>query len=254
MITVGFCNLKGGVGKTTACQNIAVALARMGRRVAILDMDPQSNLSASFGVVAEETTPHVFDFLSGSASWDEVVIQKEGVDIMPSALDLIMVELHPEGSIGKDTLLKDALSSVSPNRYDFVFFDSPPQLGVFTRNVIAASDKLLIPIDGGFYGLSGLRLLNDAIPLFRERLNPNLSILGILLTRHNPSVFMHKEVAAEVKSFFGSLLFDAYIRQNVALVEAGSFGESIFSYDAACNGACDYEKAAREFSGRCEHD
>jgi chromosome partitioning protein len=217
-------------------------------------MDPQSNLSASFGVVAEETTPHVFDFLSGGAGWDEVVIQKEGVDVMPSALDLIMVELHPEGSVGKDTLLKDALSSLDPNRYDFVFFDSPPQLGVFTRNVVAASDKLLIPIDGGFYSLSGLRLLNEAIPLFKERLNPGLSILGILLTRHNPKVFMNKEVASEIKNFFGPLLFEAYIRQNVSLVEAGSFGESIFSYDASSNGAHDYEKAALELIGRCEHD
>lgn len=226
----------------------------MGRRVAILDMDPQSNLSASFGVVAEETTPHVFDFLSGNASWDEVLIKKEGIDIIPSAIDLIMVELHPEGSIGKDTLLKDAILSIESDRYDFVFFDSPPQLGVFTRNVIAASDNLLIPIDGGFYGLSGLRLLNEAIPLFKERLNPNLSILGILLTRHNPNVFIHKEVAAEIKNFFGDLLFDAYIRQNVSLVEAGSFGESIFSYDASSNGARDYEQAALEFIGRCEHD
>jgi chromosome partitioning protein len=226
----------------------------MGRRVAVVDMDPQSNLSLSFGIEVTESQPHIFDFLSGTARWDDIVMRKEGVDIIPSALDLVMVELHPEGQIGKDTLLKETLSTVDPSRYDFVFFDSPPQLGVFTRNVLVASDRLLIPLDGGFYSLSGLRLLNGAIPLFRERLNPNLSLLGVLLTRHNPGVFIHKEVAAEISNFFGPLLFEAYVRQNVSLVEAGSVGASVFAYDPSSNGARDYEQAALEFLKRCDHE
>jgi chromosome partitioning protein len=254
LITVGFCNLKGGVGKTTACQNLAVALARMGRRVAVVDMDPQSNLSASFGIEAGENQPHVFDFLSGTAQWDEIVRRREDVDILPSALDLVMVELHPEGQIGRDTLLKDALARVDPGRYDFVFFDSPPQLGVFTRNVLAASERLLVPVDGGFYSLSGLRLLHSAIPLFRERLNPVLSILGILLTRHSPNIFIYREVAAEISNFFGPLLFGAYVRQNVSLIEAGSLGASVFAYDLSSNGARDYEQVAREFVKRCDDE
>ena len=247
MITVGCCNLKGGVGKTTACQNLAVALTRLGQRVAIVDMDPQSNLSSSFGLEPEENEPHLFDLLNGTADWDEVVKQREGVDVVPSTLDLVMVELHPEGAIGRDTLLKEALASLNPDRYDFLFFDSPPQLGVFTRNVLSASERLLIPLDGGFYSLSGLRLLHQAVPLFRERLNPQLSILGILLTRHNPSLFMHREVAAEVKRFFGDLFFQTHVRQNVSLVEAGSLGTSVFGYDEKSNGAQDYERVALEF-------
>jgi chromosome partitioning protein len=231
---------------------LAVALARAGRRVAIVDMDPQSNLSTSFGIEVLESQPHAFDFLSGAARWDEVAVRKEGVDIVPSTLDLVMVELHPEGQIGRDTLLKDALADVSPDRYDFVFFDSPPQLGVFTRNVLVASKFLLVPIDGGFYSLSGLRLLHHAIPLFKERLNPALSILGILLTRHNPNILIYREVAAEIANFFGDLLFGAYIRQNVTLVEAASLGVSVFSYDLSSNGAHDFEKAALEFLGRCD--
>ncbi|MDR1979841.1 MAG: ParA family protein [Synergistaceae bacterium] len=252
MITVGFCNFKGGVGKTTACQNLAVALARAGRRVAIVDMDPQSNLSTSFGIEVLESQPHTFDFLSGTARWDEVVVRRENIDIAPSTLDLVMVELHPEGQIGRDTLLKDALSTIAPDRYDFLFFDSPPQLGVFTRNALAASDFLLVPIDGGFYSLSGLRLLHHAIPLFRERLNPKLSILGILLTRHNPNIFIYREVAAEIANFFGDLLFGAYVRQNITLVEAASLGVSVFAYDLSSNGAHDYEKVALEFLKRCD--
>jgi chromosome partitioning protein len=252
LITVGFCNLKGGVGKTTACQNLAVALVEMGKRVAVMDMDPQSNLSTSFGIQVGEDQLHIVDFLTGSASWDEIVIRKEGVDVVPGTLDLVMVELHPEGQIGKDTLLRDALGSLAPDRYDFVFFDSPPQLGIFTRNVLSACERLLIPLDGGFYSLEGLRLLNQAVPLFHERLNPNLSLLGILLTRHNPATFICREVAREVRSFFGDLLFDAYVRQNVSLTEAGSLGVSVFAYDHSSNGARDYGKVALEFLRRCD--
>ena len=252
MISVGFCNLKGGVGKTTACQNLAVALARKKKRVAVVDMDPQSNLSTSFGIEIAENQPHVFDLLSGAASWDEVVHKKEGVDIVPSTLDLVMVELHPEGAIGRDTLLKETVAKLDRDRYDFLFFDSPPQLGVFTRNVLSASEQLLIPLDGGFYSLAGLRLLNQVIPLFRERLNPSLSLLGILLTRHNPGVFMHREVAVEVSSFFGKSMFSAYVRQNVSLTEAGSLGLSVFAYDPLSNGAADYEQLALEFIKRCK--
>ena len=252
MISVGFCNLKGGVGKTTACQNLAVALARMGRRVAVMDMDPQSNLSISFGIEVAENQPHIFDLLSRAAGWNDMVVHREGVDVIPSTLDLVMVELHPEGQIGKDTLLQEAIADLDPDRYDFLFFDSPPQLGVFTRNVLAASQRLIIPIDGGFYSLSGLRLLHQAIPLFRERLNPALSLAGILLTRHNPNIFMHREVATEIRSFFDSLLFESYVRQNVSLVEAGSLGASVFAYDPSSNGAGDYQRVALEFLKRCD--
>jgi chromosome partitioning protein len=243
------------VGKTTACQNLAVALAEMGKRVAVMDMDPQSNLSISFGIEVAEDQLHIVDFLTGAASWDEIVVQKEGVDIVPGTLDLVMVELHPEGQIGRDTLLKEALGRLAPDRYDFIFFDSPPQLGIFTRNVLAACERLLIPLDGGFYSLEGLRLLNQAVPLFKERLNPDLSLLGVLLTRHNPSVFICREVAREVRSFFGPLLFDTYIRQNVSLTEAGSLGVSVFAYDPSSNGARDYGGVAIEFLRRCDiHD
>jgi chromosome partitioning protein len=224
----------------------------MGKRVAVVDMDPQSNLSLSFGIEVVEDQPHAFDLLSGAARWDEVLVRREGVDIAPSSLDLVMVELHPEGQIGKDTLLKEVVSAIGEDRYDFLFFDSPPQLGVFTRNVLSASDRLIVPVDGGFYSLSGLRLLYNAIPLFKERLNPELSFLGVLLTRHSPNVFIHREVAAEIRNFFGNLLFDAYVRQNVSLVEASSLGISVFSYDTASNGARDYENVTLEFLKRCD--
>ena len=235
MLIIGFCNLKGGVGKTTACQNVAVGLARSGKRVAVLDMDPQSNLSASFGISVAPGALQIFDLLSREARWDDVVSSKEGVDIIPSSLDLVMAELHPEGAIGKDTLLRETLALV------------------FTRNVLTASNLLVVPMDGGFYSLAGLRLLNEAIPLFKARLNPRLAFLGILMTRHNPNVLISREVASEVRSFFGNLFFSAYIRQNVSLIEASSLGMSVFAYDPTSNGAHDYKRVTAEFLERCQN-
>lgn len=252
MLIIGFCNLKGGVGKTTACQNLAVALTRMGRKVAVVDMDPQSNLSTSFGVNISPNDPQVFDLLSGSASWDDVLVTREGVDVIPSSLDLVMVELNPEGPIGRDTLLHEAMAGLDRDRYDYVLLDSPPQLGVFTRNVLTACDRLIVPMDDGFYSLAGLRLLNEAIPLFRERLNPRLELLGILLTHHNPKLFIAREVCAEVANFFGDLLFTSCIHQNVSLVEASSLGVSVFSYAPGSRGAKNYRATAEELLKRCE--
>ena len=253
MQIIGFCNLKGGVGKTTACQNVAVALTQMGRKVAVVDMDPQSNLSTSFGVAISSKDPQVFDLLSGETAWDEIKVTREDVDIIPSSLDLVMVELNPEGPIGRDTLLRDALKRLPPDRYDYILLDSPPQLGVFTRNVLTASDRLIVPMDGGFYSLAGLRLLNEAIPLFKERLNPGLSFLGILMTHHNPSLFIAREVVNEVRNFFGDLLFQPYVHQNVSLIEASSLGISIFAYAPTSKGAQDYTQVALEFIKRCEN-
>ncbi|MBQ7544820.1 MAG: ParA family protein [Synergistaceae bacterium] len=246
MIIIGFCNLKGGVGKTTACQNIAAALAKMGKRVAVVDMDPQSNLSAGFGVTPSETEAQVFDLLSGGASWDDIVCRKEGVDIIPSCLNLAMAELNDASPVNSNTALRDALKQVDPDRYDFILLDSPPQLGVFTRNVLCASDKIIVPMDGGFYSLFGLRLLNGAMPVFRERLNPGLEIAGILMTNYNPRLYITKQVFEEVGKTFGDVLFRNCIRQNVSLVEASSMGMSIFEYAPKSKGAECYRDVTRE--------
>lgn len=246
MITIGFCNLKGGVGKTTACQNIAVALVKMGHRVAVVDMDPQSNLSAGFGVTPSETEAQVFDLLSGGASWDDIVCTKEGVDIIPSCLNLAMAELNDTSPVSRNTALRDALKQVDPDRYDFILLDSPPQLGIFTRNVLAACSKIIVPMDGGFYSLFGLRLLNGAMPVFRERLNPELEIAGILMTNYNSRLYIARQVFEEVGKTFGDVLFRNCIRQNVSLVEASSMGMSIFEYSPKSKGAECYRDVARE--------
>ena len=251
MIT-GFCNLKGGVGKTTACQNMAVALSKKGRRVAVVDMDPQSNLSAGFGLNPSPTDPQVFDLLSGAVEWNDVITTKEGVDIVPSSLSLVMAELNEEGPVNDKTALRNALSKIESDRYDYIFIDSPPQLGIFTQNVLAASDKVIVPMDGGFYSLFGLRLLDRSMEVFRERLNPELAIGGILLTNYNPRLYIARKIFEDVKKSFGDLLFENYIRQNVSLIEASSVGTSIFEYEPKSKGAENYSAVADEFLSRFE--
>ncbi len=250
MRIIGFCNLKGGVGKTTACQNLAVALARRGLKVAAIDLDPQSNLSTGFGIFVGEEEPYVYDFLMGDASFGQIMRTREGVDVAPSSLDLAMAEMRLESQPGRDTLLKDALECGDLSGYDCVLCDSPPQLGIFTRNVLAASNELIVPLDSEFFSLAGLRLLTQTVDLFRKRLNRELVIGGVLLARHNPQIIMNREVEKEVRSHFGDRMFTRYIRRNISLVEAGGAGLSVFGYDPESNGAADYSAAADELLER----
>ena len=200
MKVIGFCNLKGGVGKTTACQNLAVALARKGYRIAALDLDPQSNLTAGFGISLEPERPYIFDFLTGEAALSDIAVEREGVWVAPSSLDLAVAELQLESEPGRDTLLRDAIAAIPPDAYDAVFCDSPPQLGLFTRNVLAAAGELIVPLESEFFSLAGLRLLNRTVQLFRKRLNRELKVGGVILTRHNPKIIMNREVQKEVRN------------------------------------------------------
>ena len=252
MMIIGFCNLKGGVGKTTSCQNIAAALTRLGKKIAVVDMDPQSNLSAGFGISPSSTDPQVFDLLSGAAEWDDIITRKEGIDIVPSSLNLVMAELNEEGPISRRTALRDALSKIKADRYDYILLDSPPQLGIFTQNVLAACQKVIVPMDGGFYSLFGLRLLDRSMGTFRERLNPNLEIGGILMTNYNPRLYISRQIYEEVRKSFGELLFESYIRQNISIVEASSMGMSIFEYEPKSKGAECYRAVTQEFLRRFE--
>lgn len=250
MKIIGFCNLKGGVGKTTACQNIAAALANMGKKIAVIDMDPQSNLSAGFGLTLSPEDPQVFDLLTNQASWDDIVQIKEDIDIIPSSLSLVMAELNQEGPLSSNYVLRDALSKLDSDRYDYIFIDSPPQMGMFTRNVLGACNKIIVPMDGGFYSFVGLRLLSSAIPVLREKINPELEIFGILMTNYNARLSISREIYNEVKKLFGNVLFDSWIRPNVNIVEASSREVSIFKHSPKSKGAECYNEVAAEFLRR----
>lgn len=252
MKIIGLCNLKGGVGKTTACQNIAAAFAKSGRRTAVIDMDPQSNLSAGFGLTLSPEDPQLFDILTGAANWDDIVRTKEDVDIIPSSLSLVMAELNQEGPLKHNGILREALSKVDPDRYDYIFLDSPPQLGPFTRNVLTACSKIIVPMDGGFFSLIGLRLLAASMPVLRERLNPELELAGIIMTNYNPRLYIARQVYEDVRKNYGDVLFTSCIRQNVSIIEASSMGMSVFAYSPKSKGAQCYREAADELIERLE--
>ena len=156
---------------------------------------------------------------------------------MPSSLNLAMAELNDTSPVNTNTALREALKKVDPDRYEFMLLDSPPQLGIFTRNVLTACSKIVVPMDGGFYSLFGLRLLNNAMPALRERLNPELEILGILMTNYHTRLYIARQVYEEVGKTFGDVLFRNCIRQNISLVEASSMGMSIFQYAPKSKGA-----------------
>lgn len=209
-------------------------------------MDPQSNLSAGFGVAPSPEDPQVFDLLSGAATWDDIVKHKEGVDIIPSSLNLVMAELN-NAAMSSDKVLAEVLETVDPKRYDYIFLDSPPQLGIFTRNVLAACNKIIVPMDGGFYSLFGLRLLDSSLDVLSERLDNKLEIMGILMTNYNPRLYIARKIFEEVKKNFGDVLFENYVTQSVALVEASSMGTSIFQYSPKSKSADCYRKVTDEF-------
>ncbi|PIE54569.1 MAG: hypothetical protein CSA35_05185 [Dethiosulfovibrio peptidovorans] len=250
MKILGFCNLKGGVGKTTLCQNLAVALVSKGYRIAALDLDPQSNLSSGWGISVSDGAPYVYDFLVGDLSLSDLAIRREGVDVIPSSLDLAVAELQLEREPGRDSLLRSSLEAENLQQYDYIFCDSPPQLGLFTRNVLAAADEIMVPLESEFYSLAGIRLLDSTVKLFQKRLNKKLTVGGVVLTRHNSKVVMNREVQKEVSDYFGDTLYRRYIRGNISIVEASGAGVSVLSYDKNCNGARDYRLLAEEFVER----
>lgn len=250
MKIIGFCNLKGGVGKTTMCQNLASALASLGKRIAVLDLDPQSNLSSGWGITVNDGDPYVYDFLINELPLSELSVKREGVDVVPSSLDLAVAELQLEREPGRDSLLKSALEGVDSDKYDYIFCDSPPQLGLFTRNILAAADEIMVPLESEFYSLAGVRLLDSTVKLFQKRLNKSLKIGGVVLTRHNPKIVINRDVRKEVAAFYGDVLYSRFIRQNVSIVEASGAGMSVLSYDKNCNGARDYRLLAEEFEER----
>ena len=247
----GVVNLKGGVCKTSLTQNLAVALAVKGKKVLVIDSDPQANLSAGFGLASSGTdnSPYVFQVLSGEKKICEVSVNCEGVDVVPSRLDLSVAQISLEHLPGRDLLLKRALQKCkeSGTKYDLVLLDSPPQLGLLAQNVLAASDGLIVPVESEFYSLMGMGLLEQTVARFRDFLTPDLAIRAVILTRHDPRKQMHQQVEEQLSSAYPNTVFKTHIRENIAISEASSQGKSVLTYDPKCNGAQDYIFLADEW-------
>ncbi|HET9138403.1 ParA family protein [Actinophytocola sp.] len=249
---LALCNQKGGVGKTTSTINLGAALTEFGRRVLIVDFDPQGALSVGLGIPAHRLEQTIYNVLiERSADVHDVVIPTcvEGMDLLPSNIDLSAAEVQLVSEVGREHTLVRALRPVVPD-YDYVLIDCQPSLGLLTVNALAAADGVLIPLECEFFSLRGVALLIDTIDKVRERLNPKLDITGILATMFDPRTVHNREVMARVLEAFGDIVFDTVINRTVRFPETTVAGEPITRWAPRSAGAKAYRQLAREVIAR----
>jgi chromosome partitioning protein len=251
---IAMCNQKGGVGKTTSTINLGAALAGYGRRVLLVDLDPQGALSAGLGVPHYELDQTVHNLLvEPRVSIDQVLIKTRvsGMDLVPSNIDLSAAEIQLVNEVGREQSLGRALHPVL-DRYDYVLIDCQPSLGLLTVNGLACSDGVIIPTECEYFSLRGLALLTDTVEKVRDRLNPRLSISGILITRFDNRTVNAREVMARVLERFGDMVFDTVIARTVRFPETSVAGEPITTWAPKSGGAVAYRALAREVIDRFE--
>jgi chromosome partitioning protein len=249
---IAMCNQKGGVGKTTSTINLGASLAGYGRRVLLVDLDPQGALSAGLGVPHYELDHTIHNLLvEPRVSIDDVLIHTrvKNMDLVPSNIDLSAAEIQLVNEVGREQSLARALHPVL-DRYDYVLIDCQPSLGLLTVNGLACSDGVIIPTECEYFSLRGLALLTDTVDKVHDRLNPKLSISGILITRYDPRTVNAREVMARVLERFGDLVFDTVITRTVRFPETSVAGEPITSWAPKSGGALAYRSLAREVIDR----
>lgn len=244
MRIIALTNQKGGVAKTTSTINIAAALAQLRKKVLVVDLDPQHNLTVSLGLPAHELDKTIYDLLKKTAQPDEVIIHRGNLDVLPASLRLSAADMELTNIPGREFLLKEAIASIKG--YDFVLLDSPPSLGLLTLNALTATQEIFIPLQTQFLALQGISMLMETVQIVQSRLNPKLEVTGIIATLFDARKKLDREVIDYIQELFGKKLFKTSIRENIALAEAPSFGKTIFEYRANSHGAEDYLALAHE--------
>ena len=244
---IAIASQKGGVGKTTTAINLSACAAEIGKRILLLDIDPQGNAGSGLGLVADDSAPTIYEVLVGDLPIRNVVHK----DVLPN-LDLILsgqklsgAEVELVSVMARETRLRQALQGIR-DEYDYVWIDCPPSLGLLTVNTLTAADSVLIPLQCEYYALEGLTQLIKTIQLVQENLNPSLRIEGVLLTMFDARLNLSQQVADEARRFFSGRVYDTVIPRNVRLSEAPSFGKPIIQYDSTSTGAESYRALTRE--------
>lgn len=240
-------NQKGGVGKTTTAVNLASYLATFGKKILLVDSDPQGNASSGLGVDRNEISACMYDVIINGVDLSSIIKHTSisGLDIAPATPRLAGAEVELTEMEGRESRLKNALMTVRTN-YDYLLIDCPPSLSLLTVNALTASDQVIIPIQCEYYALEGLSQLVKTIELIKKSLNPDLRICGILLTMYDSRTLLSEQVAEETRQHFGGKVFKTIIPRNIRLAEAPSFGQSIVFYDPSSSGAVAYENLSRE--------
>jgi chromosome partitioning protein len=241
---IALANQKGGVAKTTTTLNLAVALKEKGKRVLIVDLDPQGNLTMSQGMNPDEISKSMFDVLVHRIPIQDVIVTAE-VDIAVSSIDLAGAELALSGMIGRERALEKALAPVKEG-YDFVLMDTPPSLGLLTINAFVAADGIIVPVQCEYLSLRGLVQLQNTLEMIRENLNPGVEIQGILPTMYDRRTLHSREAVEILQENFGKLVFNTRIRKTVRYAEAPVKGQSVLAYDPSSEAAAMYRDLAKE--------
>jgi len=255
MRAIAVLNQKGGVGKTTTVVNTAAALAASGLKVAVIDLDPQAHLTIHLGAESETTASGSYKVLTKEAGFEEeLLLVRPNLWLLPANINLVGAESELVSVVGRETILREAIKSAE-DKFDYLIIDCPPSLGLLTLNALAATEEVLIPLQPHFLALQGFGKLLQTVELVNKRINPNLKVQGILLCMFDSRASLPKEVKSDIEQFLDKArgtncawaqarVLPVYIRRNIKLAEAPSYGKTIFEYEQNCHGAEDYKKVA----------
>ena len=250
---IAISNQKGGVGKTTTAVNLSSCLAVLEKKVLLIDLDPQANATSSLDIENDSIENGIYQLFEELCSASDCIIETKivNLDIIPSHIDLVGIEIESIDLIDRENILMNAIDKIE-KEYDYIIIDCPPSLGLLTINALTASNSVIIPIQCEYYALEGLGQLLNTVRLIQKHINPNLLISGVLLTMYDSRLNLSKEVTEEVKGYFEDKLFKTVIHRNVRLGEAPSFGKPALLYDANSTGAQNYMNLIEEILERAK--